>query len=515
MRHTFTKPLTFTLLLLAGVMAAISGGQAQRSDATTRGKIPKTWDQQALESLEVPLPHPEFSPKAVPVDYYYRIPVRGIYKGYPVYAPGKEPPGYMERLKQQEPELIWEDNGKGPRLKTESDWVKAGEIVFDAPIFYDAVATVDDVRSPEWHKKVQPPLTRESILPFATYVIREKGKVELGNNACGFCHTRVLPTGTLVKGAQGNFPFDRAVAYSTLRGSLQEARDLFRILFGAPWLKEEDPAARVDTMSKEEMIGRWEAIPAGVLARHRASADFPPAIPDLIGIKERRYLDKTGLVLHRGIADLMRYAALNNEADFLSSFGDFIAGGKGFRELPEPTDPKLVGGRYSDEQLYALALYIYSLRPPRNPNRFDALAARGQRVFQGEGCASCHTPPQYTNNMLTPADGFQVPEDHHKRFDIWPASVGTDPNLTLRTRRGTGYYKVPSLKGVWYRGPFEHNGSIAALEDWFDPKRLQEDYVPTGFRGYGVKTRAVKGHEFGLSLSAQDRKALIAFLKTL
>lgn len=39
--------------------------------------------------------------------------------------------------------------------------------------------------------------------------------------------------------------------------------------------------------------------------------------------------------------------------------------------------------------------------------------------------------------------------------------------------------------------------------------------IPTGFVGYGVKTRAVKGHEFGLQLPAQDKKALIAFLRTL
>jgi hypothetical protein len=93
--------------------------------------------------------------------------------------------------------------------------------------------------------------------------------------------------------------------------------------------------------------------------------------------------------------------------------------------------------------------------------------------------------------------------------------VGTDPGLALSTRRGTGYYKVPSLRGVWYRGPFEHNGSVATLEDWFDPARLRDDYVPTGFKGYGVKTRAVKGHRFGLDLSPEDRRALIAFLKTL
>jgi hypothetical protein len=68
---------------------------------------------------------------------------------------------------------------------------------------------------------------------------------------------------------------------------------------------------------------------------------------------------------------------------------------------------------------------------------------------------------------------------------------------------------------VWYRGPFEHNGSAATLEDWLDPRRLRDDYVQTGFRGAGVKTRAVKGHVFGLDLSAEVRKALIAFLKTL
>jgi hypothetical protein len=95
----------------------------------------------------------------------------------------------------------------------------------------------------------------------------------------------------------------------------------------------------------------------------------------------------------------------------------------------------------------------------------------------------------------------------------WP--LGTDPNSATRTRRGTGYYKVPSLKGVWYRGMFGHNGWCATLEDWLDPRRTRDDYVPTGFKPYNVKTYAVKGHPFGLTLAEDDRKALIAFLKTL
>ena len=62
---------------------------------------------------------------------------------------------------------------------------------------------------------------------------------------------------------------------------------------------------------------------------------------------------------------------------------------------------------------------------------------------------------------------------------------------------------------------FPHDGSCATLEDWFDPNRLREDYVPPGWKGYGIEHRAVPGHEFGLNLSAGDKKALIAFLKTL
>ena len=44
--------------------------------------------------------------------------------------------------------------------------------------------------------------------------------------------------------------------------------------------------------------------------RVNTSLSYPPLVPSLIGVKERRYLDHTGLVQQRSIADLMRYAAL-------------------------------------------------------------------------------------------------------------------------------------------------------------------------------------------------------------
>jgi hypothetical protein len=124
-------------------------------------------------------------------------------------------------------------------------------------------------------------------------------------------------------------------------------------------------------------------------------------------------------------------------------------------------------------------------------------------------------PPLYTNNRLLAVREFSPPAEHGSAYDIATGNIDTDPALTLDTRRGTGYYKVPSLLGVWYRGPFQHSGRVSALEDWFDAARLKDDYHPTGFRGLADKPVPVRGHEFGVRLGAEDKRALIAFLKTL
>jgi hypothetical protein len=501
------RRLTLVLFTILGIAVHIGNGQARKTDGALTPLIPKTWDDQVIASLEVPPADPAVLRAHVSADYYYRIPVRPIYKSYPVYAPGKEPLGYEEWLKQQEPETVFDAS----QLKTEADWIKAGAVVFDAPIFYDVLVRAADVKDPLWHEKTGALAAKDGTLPYFRYIVREKGKVELGTISCAMCHTRVMPDGTVIKGAQGNFPLELAGVQIAKQSFTPERLRIFeRSFFSAPWV-EPDPMAGLDQMSLDQMAEWHAAIPPGVIARHGSSPFYPTQVPDLIGVKDRKYLDHTGLQLHRSIADMMRYSALNQGADLLASYGGFIPGARDFRTLPDPSTQR----RYSDEQLYALALYLYSLRPPANPNKFDAAAARGQKVFNREGCAVCHTPPLYTSNKLTPVDGFNVPADQLKKYDIMPLSVGTDPALALKTRRGTGYYKVPSLKGVWYRSPLEHSGSVATLEDWFDPRRLRDDYAPTGFRGAGVKTRAVKGHAYGLKLSAVDREALIAFLKTL
>ena len=510
------KHIVLALFLLVVIQSSISHTRAQKAGDATQ-VVPKTWDDLAMATLEVPLANPIGSPKHVSAAYYYRIPVRPIYKSYPVYAPGHEPRGYVEWLKQQEPEIIWDDSSHRPQLKTETDWIKAGETVFDAPTIYGGLAGSEPtdlfVRDPQFMLDTGTPTAPDGSLPFFRYVVEKKGEVRIGALACGMCHTRIMPDGTILKGAQGSLPFDRVFAYDYTRShsKTEDAWALERSLYAAPWVRP-DGLPGTDGMSVKDIAEVHRAIPPGVLARHRSSPFSPVQVPDLIGVKDRQYLDRTGLQQQHSIVDLMRYAALNQGGDDLATFDGFIpADFQNFNKLPGVETQE----RYSDEQLYALAQYIYSLQPPPNPNKFDALAQQGQKVFQNENCGMCHRPPLYTNNKLTPANGFTIPKDHFDKYDIFPRSVGTDADLTLKTRRGTGYYKVPSLKGVWYRNMFGHNGWCATLEDWFEPRRTQDDYIPTGFKPFGAKSFAVKGHPYGLKLSEEDRKALIAFLKTL
>ncbi len=502
------------VLLFAGLMISCSSNTEQTAVTTVFiPDIPRTWDSTALAGFDLPLATARATPKQVSSSYYYQLPERVIYKSYPIYAPGREPKNYLAWLQKQEPQVAFDP----ANLKTESDWIKAGELVFDASID-TAVFPLQVVRDKAFYVQNNMPVSAEGVMPFARYVVLKKGLIAISGLGCNMCHTRVMPDGSVIKGAQGNLPEARRLAnfFGNPHIPKEAVQGFVQGLTATPWLAD-DPNSRLSQQPKEKIIAALNAMPPGTMFRQGAGILFPPQIPDLIGVKERQFLDHTGLNRQRGIGDLMRYAALNQGMDFLASYDGFIPGGIEAKLLPPPGKGLAPGSafRYSDAQLYALARYVYSLKPPTNPNRVNALTRQGEQIFAQQGCVSCHTPPLFTNNMLTPADGFSIPEQHYTQYPIFDISVGTNPDYTLKTRRGTGYYKVPSLKGVWYRGPFLHDGSLASLDDILDARRLRDDYVPTGFKRADVRTQAVRGHEFGLDLKATDRQALIAYLKTL
>jgi mono/diheme cytochrome c family protein len=497
-------------LILVMSVAVGSPAWAQK-EPPFRPEIPKVWDEQALATWATPVAGLNVRPGHFSEAEYYRAPLDN-YRTYPVYAPGREPAGYWEMLQKVGPKPLIDPS----KLQSKRDWIQAGQAVFEQA---DHLAlrsrdpkVIAAIRSPEMLKNL-PYVSPDGTLRLLRWVPTEKG-VAIGHLNCGSCHTREETGGTRFNG-----PPTRGEASSPIRrlvGAEDVATSPFHIAeslgekmyraFAAPWVKD-DVHERLKEMSDDELTA-WsasQALSKGVIPRWNGSAFFPAKVPDLIGVADRKYLDHTGTHANRGIADLMRYAALVSYAES-AEFGP---------HQMVTAEQRKISGRLPDEAFYALALYIQSLQPPPNPNHMDHRARAGQQIFTREGCPGCHTPGLYTNNKLTLAKGFVPLPGNAATLDVLRVSVGTDPNLALKTRKGTGYYKVPSLRGVWYRGHFLHDGSIASLEEMFDPDRLKDTHQPGGWNPPGVRARAVPGHEFGLRLDQDEKASLIAFLKTL
>lgn len=479
--------------------------------------IPKTWDEKMLVDWATPLAGLKVRPTHISAGRYYALPVDNL-KTYPVYLAGREPDGYWQMLNTIGPKPMIEPE----RLRSEGDWIAAGRNVFEQ---------MDHIHLRTYDPKLIEAARRgDSAFPRSDgtaanlrWVPTREG-VALAFPNCANCHIAKLQDGTEIIGAPlFAYPprrtgppgpslinlvqlergyIDGGVPIGMGSGSLGSR--LYQT-FGVPW-DPEDRHTELKSATQAD-YDQWFAagIRGGALPRWNGSFYYPAKIPDIIGIQDRKYIDHTATHLNRGIGDLMRYAALVSWAES-TDFGPHRV------LLPGADLPK---ARRSDEALYALALYVQSLKPPPNPNPENEDTRAGEAIFRREGCAGCHVPPLYTNNKLTLAEGFAPPKGLPSTLDVLPLSVGTDPGLALKTRKGTGFYKVPSLKGLWYRGHYLHDGSAGSLEEMFDPARLSNTHTPTGFTPPGTRNRAIKGHEFGLKLNARERSQLVAFLRTL
>jgi mono/diheme cytochrome c family protein len=493
--------------LVAGFFLAALGAAFGQPGAT-RLQPPRFWNDRDLAEWATPVARLNVRPGHYTEQEYYTAPPGEFVHTYPVYFPGREPAGYWDMLRNAKPEPLITP---GPRSMV--DWVKEGQRIFrelDIPylLSYDP-KFVEILRDADKYKALGGHPQKDGTVWGLRWVPTSKG-LALTLQDCASCHSRLMPDGTTQDGAPHNEPGDGVTAIFTSHttpGFLdfyspgETPAMVFWRFWAAPWV----PNDINERVKSPDLDPRAFGFVTGIVPRFNGSPFYPTKVPDLIGIKDRKYIDHTATHRLRGVADLMRYAALISCCDD-AEFGSYhMLTNKGRR----------IVYRFPDELLSALGQYIFALEPPQNPNFGDSRASAGKRVFDREGCGGCHTAPLYTNNELTLAAGFAPPADHSLSDDILPASVGTDPNLALKTRKGTGLYKVPSLRGVWYRSLLGHDGSVKTLEEWFDPARLHDDYVPSGFKGYQVTHRAVPGHEYGLKLSAEDKSALIAFLKTL
>ena len=185
--------------------------------------------------------------------------------------------------------------------------------------------------------------------------------------------------------------------------------------------------------------------------------------------------------------------------------------------------------------------FLKRTRTPEYPFPVDErLATRGETVFE-ESCAGCHEFGGERTGTVIPL--AEIGTDRH-RLDMWTAEASKRyndyakgyPYEFKRFVKTNGYVAVP-LDGVWLRAPYLHNGSVPTLEDLLEPVDERPtvfyrgydvyDKERTGFVHQGPEAERVgfrfdvsvpgnsnAGHEYGIELSADDKRALVEYLKT-
>lgn len=203
-----------------------------------------------------------------------------------------------------------------------------------------------------------------------------------------------------------------------------------------------------------------------------------------------------------------------------------------------------------DSHLPNIIAWIRTIEPPKYPYPIDGeLAAAGKIVFE-KTCYKCHG---------TYSDSVSYPN-----LLVSLEKVGTDPLLSqaykLHPEYNTWYndswygqgphkgqllpndgYVAPPLDGIWATAPYLHNASVPTLEEllnsperpvyWkrvFENNEANYDKTKVGWK-YSAETskRDVDtydttlpgygngGHKFGDKLTAEERKAVIEYLKML
>lgn len=192
--------------------------------------------------------------------------------------------------------------------------------------------------------------------------------------------------------------------------------------------------------------------------------------------------------------------------------------------------------------------FLRSIEPPKYPLPTDSiLASKGKAVFNNS-CNKCHgtygeqvsypnllIPERIikTDSLLFKAN-YQNPQFIEWFNKSWYAN-GSHP---ARLQPFNGYI-APPLDGIWITAPYLHNGSVPTLAALLNSKERPQywqrnfkqpeyDYEKVGWK-YEVKDNGNStkiyntdkpgyrniGHTFADRLSAEDRKAVIEYLKTL
>jgi hypothetical protein len=198
----------------------------------------------------------------------------------------------------------------------------------------------------------------------------------------------------------------------------------------------------------------------------------------------------------------------------------------------------------TESSLKRIRDFMLHTQPPPFPFPVDQpLAAKGKAIFDRE-CAVCHAAGGARTGQVDPVEDAMLGTDRH-RIDMWTQASATAYNDYARGHswkfshfaKQDGYVNV-SLEGLWLRGPYLHNGSVPTIVDLLkapadrprvfyrgynvlDPEQLGfvstgDDAARNGFRfDTQVAGNGNQGHLWGTTLSPDEKRSLLEFLKTM
>jgi hypothetical protein len=177
---------------------------------------------------------------------------------------------------------------------------------------------------------------------------------------------------------------------------------------------------------------------------------------------------------------------------------------------------------------------------PKYPWKIDMTAARRGATHYQSQCASCHDGPESDARSYAvdeigtdPTRARLFSPEQAERFNGFLASLVT-PGYTPPKEpglRSTQKYWAASMHGVWARSPYLHNGSVRTMQELltapsarpstFHRGSRMYDAVQMGYTDDGAylfDTRSPGngngGHDYGTSLTSDQKRDLIEFLKT-
>jgi cytochrome c peroxidase len=147
-----------------------------------------------------------------------------------------------------------------------------------------------------------------------------------------------------------------------------------------------------------------------------------------------------------------------------------------------------------------------------NFSQFSELEKMGMQLFNSEKakCSSCHGGGNMSaldgpNDPYGGGGSFSSAQDLRGATNIGLDLVYKDNGL------GNGRFKIPSLRNIELTGPYMHDGRFSSLEQVVDHYR-------NGIKPHqhlDIKFTDGKGNVKPLNLSSLEKKAIVAFLKTL